>query len=359
VGTHRRWQLYALVLYAVIAIPVSCNWMTSPGVEGYSRARNIDLIYGTAYRPYVFRAFSPIVVRQLSRVVAWGFDAEKAKAGYDNLLESMRLFAPDGFRSLKKWDRDHLAEYTATLLYEYIFLILFAAALRRLLSEVYETKPATAALVPAAAVAFLPMMFRYHSYLYDFPQLFFITLGLLFLAQRKMKLFYLVYVVGLFNKETTFLLAFVFWQYEKGKKPAHIRNGHLLAMGCLFFLIRGLLRAIFRDNPGVTFELHLFDHTILFLMTQSYEYYQFAAAGLFALAVFYKWKEKPEFLHSAMIIWIPLLILTGLFGYLEEFRDYYDAYPATFLLAAHSVCRVLDIPMKSRGAANPGAADPS
>ncbi len=64
--------------------------------------------------------------------------------------------------------------------------------------------------------------------------------------------------------------------------------------------------------------------------------------GLIIL-VFYKWDEKPDFLKISLSVLIPLVFLTFFLGYLDELRDYYEAYAALIIILSHSIAKLLDL----------------
>ncbi len=118
-------------------------------------------------------------------------------------------------------------------------------------------------------------------------------------------------------------------------------------MIAIFVVIGFAIKAAFRDNPGISFGFHA-PRNFLYMLSQSYQYYHYVGVGIIALAIFYQWREKPVFLRKAMSLAAVLLALASICGYVDEFRAFYEIYPIAFLLITHSICRVLDIPMKVR-----------
>jgi hypothetical protein len=52
---------------------------------------------------------------------------------------------------------------------------------------------------------------------------------------------------------------------------------------------------------------------------------------------------------------LPLVLLTLFFGLLDEYRDYYEVYPAVLLLVGHSLARLLRVePFRPRYTAADG-----
>jgi hypothetical protein len=61
------------------------------------------------------------------------------------------------------------------------------------------------------------------------------------------------------------------------------------------------------------------------------------------LSIFSRWDEKPKFLKDALWIGIPLLILTLLFGFFDELRDYYEVLPIIILLISFNIAKILGV----------------
>jgi hypothetical protein len=183
----------------------------------------------------------------------------------------------------------------------------------------------------------LTQFFRYYSYLYDFPNLSLFTLGLGLLVRRRWRVFLPVYLLACLNKETTILLTLVFiihfWP-RRGMSGTRFA-GLLFAQLGIFALVRLALFLAFLDNPGALVAWHVPHHNLDVLKAYPLATV-FGWCGL-ALLLFYKWSAKPPFLRHALWIVVPLVVLAFFFGYLDELRDYYEAYPIVLLLALHSV----------------------
>ncbi|MBZ0270936.1 hypothetical protein K8I61_02780 [bacterium] len=345
---------FIFALYAAVAMPILCVWLTNPGIEGFASANYLAMVQGKAKKPYVMRALTPAVIRGVASVIRPGIDPEAANRTFDRLLAILNNSSDNGFRKLSLWrfQQGYQAEYLAGILVLYAALVGFAFALRRLMLDLYDVTPRVALFAPAIGVACLPIMFRYYSYVYDFPLLFVMTLGLVALHRRNMPLFWTVFVVGLFVKETVVLFAFVFWlQYRNDTRRKKWMRAHLAGMAVVFVAVRAILSAIFRENSGAGVEFHLFDHNIFYLWTQNYGATVVVTIGVLALALFHRWKEKPVFLRHALAMAVPMLVLTAPLGFLDEFRDYYEIYPAGFLLVTQSFCAALEIPFQPKSAA--------
>ncbi len=62
--------------------------------------------------------------------------------------------------------------------------------------------------------------------------------------------------------------------------------------------------------------------------------------------------SKPPFLRQAFAVLAPALVVMGVtVGMVDEIRAYYELYAVIVLMAAHTVLRALDVPV--RAAASP------
>jgi hypothetical protein len=66
----------------------------------------------------------------------------------------------------------------------------------------------------------------------------------------------------------------------------------------------------------------------------------------------YDWARKPAFLRKGLLITlIPLALLALFFGFIDELRDYYEAFPFLFLLWLPTIVGVFG-PSPGRDLAN-------
>jgi hypothetical protein len=222
----------------------------------------------------------------------------------------------------------------------YLSLAGFFFAFRYLFKAVYEAPGKLLDLTSLVALLGLPIMFKYTSFIYDFSTLFLFTLGLALMARKKWTSFLAVYTLACFNKETTILLTMLYVIYFycilaiRLEKPAFIKC--LSAQISIYIIARAILNFFFYDNPG-TFLLGTVGVLAKHNLSMS-PYSIEALAYLFiALMVLYKWEEKPLFLKCGLWILPPLVVLCLFFGFLDELRDYYEAYPIVLLLMAHTM----------------------
>lgn len=341
--------LLALALAATI--PVFGIFVRKPGINGYSRAMFLDMIYGRAHRPFVLRALVPTTVRVLTSAIP---------EGARGTLNAWILGLPKAQRIVLglEWEKDSLVEYAIALGLMYAALVGFVFALRSLCLTLYETPPEGANLAALLAVSGLPLLFRYYSYLYDLPCVLFFTLGLAFMAKRRWLPFLAIFLIGALNKETTLLLSVVFVLHFMPLGPSARMDRKtfvrlLAAQAFLFLAVKTVLTFAFRDNPGGTVEFHLLDHNLPLLKDYLLPYgpAPLVVALVLALLFFARLGEKPLLLRHGLVLLPILLGLTTVLGYFDEWRDYYEAYPIVVLLAFANIAALAGIPAVSRQAA--------
>jgi hypothetical protein len=348
VGLRTLYWTVCALLTALILARFLCN----PGIDGYGKAMLLDMVYGRAYKPYVTRALLPGTVRLLTSAIPTA-----AKRDFEHDLgQSASVRAT--FKKLK-WNGEHPTEYLFTVVLLYAALFGFVLALRYLMTGIYRAPELAVDLVPLIALLCLPPFFRYYSYVYDFPTLCLFTLGLAFLVRARWTAFMVLYPFACLNKETTLLLTLLFVAYEgrNGRiSPSLFRRLLVVQLG-MYGLIKLGLTAVFRGNPGGVTEFQLLHNLELVVFPYSYSISTaFTTLGV-ALMLFYGWARKPEHLKKGFWILPVLLGLTFFLGYLDELRDYYEAYPIILLLLFHTAAEVLqlDVTVRTRTTSGPGA----
>jgi hypothetical protein len=223
-------------------------------------------------------------------------------------------------------------------------------ALRYLVAVFYDYPDVVADISPIGALLTLPLFFRYCSYIYDPATLFLFPMALILIVKKKYLLFYLVFILATCNRETSILLAGLFFLYNLKRMPKSRLVGHACGQAIIWFSIKMLLVNIFRSNPGSFLEFHLFDRNLaLFRQPISLLYFT-GVILLFTPLIFYKWKSKPVFLRWSFLLTMGTLFSIGfVWGVIDELRVYYEAFPFIFLLSLPTVVEVLGSKVPSCG----------
>lgn len=326
--------LYRSII-AVIALFVLISFVKLPCINGYKRAMFPEMIYGTAWKPFIYRTLVPTTVRIISEVIPEGVHNSLTEVVESNrslvlILEKL------------KWESEFITEYLVAMVLMYLSLLGFVYVFRKLFKEIYTSPEWFTNLISIILLFALPPMFQYYSYVYDFSTLFLFTLGLVFLRQRKWNYFLILFLIACFNKETTILLTLVFAiHYHKDSSISRKLYSQLIVIQLFIFAaVKILLYFIFINNAGGFVEFHLVDRN--YLIFNGYSLSTFVVLLIIFLGIFSRWNEKPKFLKDALWIAVPLVILTFFLGFFDELRDFYEVFPVIFLLISLNLARTLN-----------------
>ncbi|MEK9135917.1 MAG: hypothetical protein AAB393_02235 [Bacteroidota bacterium] len=326
-------------LYLLSTAIILFIFLNHPGIghssSGSAATAFEDHVYGTAQKPFVYRALMPFVIRSSMAALS-----EETKTGIRELAEQKKKY----FAGLD-WNMEYIVEYLVAVKIMFLCLLGFLVVLRLLLKFFYPSLPAILIdFVPLAALWLLPLLFRYYHYIYDPATLLLFTLAVYLITMRRLGLFYLVFALATINKETAILLIGVFALHELTLPSRTRLIAHIVAQLTIWGAIKGILASMFATNPGVFVEFHLLDHNLV-PHTDPFAWLYFAAVvAAMWLLVRHRWSEKPVFLRrSLFVVAVPLLVLSFFFGYFDELRGYYEAYPIVFLLCVPTVVDVFGL----------------
>lgn len=327
-----------VVAYFLAALMVFAIFLHVSRFNGYRRVYFSDMIYGRAWRPFVYRVLLP----QTAHLITAPIPVTARNAINENLDSSP--FLHNIFRVIG-WEKEYLSEYVIAAGLMFLCLLGFGWALGYLYSGIVKSSHRVGKYLPFLGVLALPPLFSY-TYIYDFSTLFLFTLGLAFLVRKKWIWYFFIYLAGCLNKETTVLLTVIFlfyyWKDMSLGRNRFIRL--LLGQFAIFIIIRLLLQWIFRNNQGTSFEFHLTDHNLplLYQLIKPYTFLTLITILFFGYIFIYKWSMQPRFLKLGFYSVVPVLfLLTLLFGFLEEWRDYYEAYPIIILIFTFSIRQII------------------
>ena len=304
------------------------------GIDAYYRSRLVDMVHGTAYRPYVSRVLVPGVAR---------LGVAALPSGIEDALT--RTFAAWTWRPAG-WLPAFATEYTLVLVIMSVSLIGFAAALRDLFDALFSTRPVVRSAAALIALACVPAFLGpFSRQIYDFTTLWLFTLALALMVRSRWTAFAVLFPLACLNKETSILLTLVFAVhfYRNRDGLSSVAFERLLAYQLLVFVaIRASVAYAFRNNPGGAVELHLFDHNQYVLSHPQEMSKRLPLLVGVALVGVWGWRRKPSFLRHALLVLAPALLIMGVtVGQIDEIRAYYEIYPVVVLLVAESVCVAL------------------
>lgn len=224
-----------------------------------------------------------------------------------------------------------LAPYPAVYLQLHASVIGFVLAFWYLARALTEKKwfafAASCLIVPTI----YPVLFFKILYVYDFAITFLFTLGLLLIHRRNWKAFLLLFPLICITKETAILLTLLFLVFEWRVLPRRQYLGLLGIQGLTYLLIRLALGWVFRDNPGFDLPSNIHVH-VYWARQEPLAGIVYLLVFFLLLGMFYRWKEKPEFLRNATLLLLPLTGLYLVGGFPLEFRVFAEVFPVLFLL---------------------------
>ena len=329
-------KFFLRFIIAIISLFVLISFVKLPGINGYERAMFPEMIYGTAWKPFVYRTLLPTTVRVISEIIpedVHTYFSDKVSSNYFFLQVLEKL----------KWESEFITEYLVAMVLMYLSLLGFVFVFRKLFKEIYSSPEWFINIISIIMLFALPPMFQYYSYVYDFPTLFLFTLGLVFLKQKNWGYFLTLFFIACFNKETIILLTLIFTihYYNDSSISKKVYTQIILAQIFIFILVKMLLYFIFLNNAGGFVEFHLIDRN--YLVFNGYLLSTYIMLLIIFLGIFSRWNEKPRFLKDSIWIAIPLIILTFFLGFFDELRDYYEVFPVIILLISLNIARILGV----------------
>ena len=112
----------------------------------------------------------------------------------------------------------------------------------------------------------------------------------------------------------------------------------LLVQAIFYSTVSLVLFYFFHNNPGKFVYPTFVKHNLLM---SPYGIGTVVGFLFVILAILYKWNEKPLFLRCGLLMLLPLFLLCLRYGFLDEFRDYYEVYPVVLLLMAPTLGEIL------------------
>ncbi|MFW5702315.1 MAG: hypothetical protein ACOCX7_05145 [Bacteroidota bacterium] len=319
------------VIYFICSLYVFLLGVRQPNIDGYERARFGEMVQGTAHRPFVYRTLLPSVIRGIESLVPDSAE-ESLKQSIDRVFPFGKIINKMG------WDEQYYFEYLIGLPLMLACLIAFMYSLSWLARGLFAGQDWIFPLIAVAAMLVLPAMFRYYIYIYDFPTLLLFTLALALMAHRRWRWYYVVFVLAAINKETAILLAF-FWMILLRRERLRDPLKYWItaaAQVMAFVALKLVITLIYLDNSGVPAEFNFLEHNFAILFSPHSVQGVISVIVIFIL-LFYRWREKPQFLRLALLMGIPLLALGIFWGVIDEFRIFYEIYAVIWLLAGHTL----------------------
>jgi hypothetical protein len=346
-----RYIFLALV-YVIVCLVVLDTFMDVNGFRGDSERFGFNrMMTYSAERPFAYRILTPIIVNAVVAVIPQSVISSLDK----DLLKDSRLLKYVAVT--ENWDAESSARYHITYFYLFLCLVVTVIALRKLTKLVYDFPAPVTDFAPALAMLLLPMTFVHGGYMYDFPELMFLVMLLVFMLQSRWRLYYLLFPLSLLNKETGILTILLFAALKYKAMPKATFWRHIAAQVLIGVPILVVIRLLFADNPEPTGHLRIL--TNLGFWINPLSYFKFAeiyapllgvprggnviTLFLIAFALAYRWREKP--MQIRRLFWLPAIVVLPLFlfwGNRDEIRVLAPLFPSIYLLGLHTLYRLYD-----------------
>jgi len=332
-----RRKYFILIIYFFVAALILLAFTTYPGFNWYDKDMFADMVYGKAYKPFVYRTLIPSTVRFITEITPQILiDKIESFARGKWLMQEMIYIAG--------MDEEYIYEYMIALFIMLLCFVGFAYSLRRLIQIHYNFPDFVADLIPVGALALIPAFFRYYNQLYDPATLFLFAFGLVMVSRRKHVWYYAIYILAAFNKETAPLLAipFIFMEWNRISKIKLFT--HLGIQFIIWLGIKSLVSYIYMGNPGLFITFNFFNHTLTMLTRPFPLLYMLLAFAVFGKLIVCRWRDKPLFLRRSFLVSFIILTIAGmLFGVFDELRIFYEVYPLACLLIIPSLNELFNI----------------
>lgn len=291
-----------------------------------------ETVDGTGAKPYVLRMLVPSTVRVLRAAIP----DPAARRVWLKILRRLPRLA----RALPalEWEEEFLLEYLIAAVVMYACLLGFVCALGALYAELYPQPGWRRQLFPLAVLLALPFFFEVGShFLYDFATLFFSASCLLLLEQRRFLLFYAVFALSLFNKETAALVTLVFAARYFRRMPHGRWWLHLSAQVALAAAVRALLLWAYAANPGPPMLWNLPKNLVL-AAQRGVDVPTALLFGVLVAAVAARWRKEGPLAKASLVVAPPLVAAYATVGIYGEIRIFYELVPGAALWIFGAVC---------------------
>lgn len=320
-ATENRYGKFLFgVLVLLNSLWIFYIYLSITKIGTFEPAALSKVLEGTAERPYVLRYFIPLLAKALSPLLPSAFVEWFASAPFP-FKDSIEILSGGVYFS----------EAITVLILMFISLVGFAYAEKQFLTHL-GAHPREQFVLPLLAQIFILPSSLFFAYYYDLPQVFLITLNLIFLYERNWKKYFITFALASLNKETSLFLIPLFIIYYLPRLPRKTFIELLVTQTAIYALIRVVLLYIFRSNAGAPAFLTLSNHYKQYSAYPSTLIFTVLFFSIIGFLVLRGWQRKHAFLRATSVIACLILILFFTSGMPMEFRVFLDALPALAIL---------------------------
>ena len=293
------WVFLLLISFGVFSLYINyLNW-TEEGISA------LEMVYGTAYKPYVFRVLTPLVIRVIISILPYRIE-------------------------------------TISTIIMFFSLLGFVISFRYLYTTFWRPSIVLDLISLLSVIGLFPI-FAINNKIYDFTSLFLFTLCLSLLARKKFHLYMIFFGLTSVNKETAILLILIYFVHYRHRLGMPTFKNLLIYQVSVFLIIRLIIALYFRNNPGGMVEFHFMKFFQLMIFRPHFFIMIFILIGILVLLLFIRtFREKPLFVQNAAIATVPLMsVLYFLIGYPFELRFFIEIYSIFLLIFTQPISRII------------------
>ncbi|OUS27077.1 hypothetical protein A9Q99_17915 [Gammaproteobacteria bacterium 45_16_T64] len=158
-----------------------------------------EIMHNEANRPFAYRILIPHTLEYLEGKIP---ERAKQKIVYKSNGEKRDIDSIERYN----WQEHSTILFVVCYLFIVACLVILQFLWRYLLQKTIQLNNASYDSAPAIAILLLPMTFVKGAYIYDFPELIFATLCLIFFLKKQWIGYYITFFCACINKETGVLL---------------------------------------------------------------------------------------------------------------------------------------------------------
>jgi hypothetical protein len=319
----RRLVYWSLVL--LVALFVFIQFCRTSGVGDHGPAKLNRLVTWTADRPFAYRVLLPLIANTVSPFIDPGFALAAGQRSERLLGEGFFYKTFDG--------RTYPQQALVILGLMFLSVLGFAISMQSFVKELGYRHGIQLLAPPVLLLGSMPFM--EFGYVYDWPNAFLFSLGLLLMLQRRWVAYLAVFLCATLNKETSVFLTlpFAIFFFTRLSRRAFwlLLSGQLAAYG----LIQALIRSSFQENQGAAVQWHLPDQLLEMRRAMGDPLQLLVSLVpliLIVVLVLRGWSRKPQFLRDGLVLLPVFFILYVLWGYPSEIRVMLEVYPVVAVL---------------------------
>lgn len=340
---------FLVLIYVVVSGLVLNSFMEQWELITANRGNGfLGLMNRTAEKPWIYRVLTPAIVNGATAALP----ARVKHALEPVVMEQSHLLKFPKIRNTPDWTVDNAIKYHLAYFFMFGCLFLSLFLIRALTGALFSPPPAFQDFGPVLGVLLLPLTFSRGGYMYDFPELLFMSVLTLCAVRRRWVLYYVLFILAILNKESDVFLILFFMAFAYREMSRRAFAAHLAVQAVLGFSLLVLLRHAYANHGGFDMQFNLPTNIRYLLRPASYlmffdvyapmipvpRGFNLLSLVFLAYLVSYKWSEKPPAVRRLLVLTTAVnvpLFLWG--GYKDELRNLSLIFPAVYLLGFHTL----------------------